>query len=131
MCCAWLFLIFFCFGCQNTPEALAFVTTEYDTSLIGCSERACHSSCYSRRTILPKTFICRIEDRCNPFLQGIALYRQRQLGQWLVDGSVTLLASAINNLRLLPLGEILGKNAKQLEPSFDMAFYFNPEQHVQ
>ena len=53
-----------------------------------------------------------------------------RLGQWLVDGSDTLVAAAIKNLRLLPLEEILGERPKQLEPTFDMAFYFNPEQRT-
>lgn len=79
--------------------------------------------------ILPADFTRRIEDKRNPALINSAT-PPRSLGQWLVDGSDTLVASAIKNLRLLPLEEILGQNAKQLEPSFDMAFYFNPEQRT-
>ncbi|HMW50140.1 MAG TPA: ABC transporter permease, partial [Cellvibrionaceae bacterium] len=79
--------------------------------------------------VLPDDFSRRIEDSLNPSLtQGDR--PKRRLGQWLVDGSDTLVASAIKNLRLLPLDEILGARAKQLEPTFDMAFYFNPEQRT-
>lgn len=80
--------------------------------------------------ILPADFSRRIEDRRNALLQGTSFRTGRSLGQWLVDGSDTLVSSAIKNLRLLPLEEILGQSAKQLDPSFEMAFYFNPEQRT-
>lgn len=79
--------------------------------------------------VLPHDFTRRIEDKLNPQLTT-GDTPKRRLGQWLVDGSDTLVASAIKNLRLLPLDEILGGRPQQLEPSFDMAFYFNPEQRT-
>ncbi|HEY6527828.1 MAG TPA: ABC transporter permease [Cellvibrionaceae bacterium] len=80
--------------------------------------------------VLPADFTRRIDDKLNTQPHRTDTTIARPLGQWLVDGSDTLIASAIKNLRLLPLEELLGKSAKQLEPTFEMAFYFNPEQRT-
>src|SRR5690606_14146514 len=54
----------------------------------------------------------------------------RPIGQWLVDGSDTMVASAIRGLRLMPLGEVLGFGARQPSPSLEVVQYFNPEQRT-
>lgn len=54
----------------------------------------------------------------------------RPIGQWLVDGSDTMVASAIKGLRVMPLDEVVGRLPRQQQPSFEMVLYFNPEQRT-
>ncbi|MCR6651931.1 MAG: ABC transporter permease [Cellvibrionaceae bacterium] len=52
------------------------------------------------------------------------------MGQWLVDASDTMVASAIKSLRVMPLEEVRGVRPAQQQPSFEMVLYFNPEQRT-
>jgi ABC-2 type transport system permease protein len=49
------------------------------------------------------------------------------VGQWLLDGSDTMVASSIRALRNMPMDEIAGRAAIQKVPSFEVVEYFNPE----
>ncbi|TVP15726.1 ABC transporter permease [Shewanella sp. KCT] len=49
------------------------------------------------------------------------------LGQWVVDGSDTMVASAISQLRNMPLDQITGQDSQRL-PTFEVALFYNPEQ---
>ncbi|MCG9747960.1 ABC transporter permease [Shewanella sp. Isolate8] len=49
------------------------------------------------------------------------------LGQWVVDGSDTMVASAISQLRNMPLDQITGQDTQRL-PTFEIALFYNPEQ---
>ncbi len=49
------------------------------------------------------------------------------LGQWLVDGSDTMIAGAIKQLRYMPLDQITGIR-KQMPSTFEVALFYNPEQ---
>ncbi|NRD72639.1 ABC transporter permease [Shewanella sp. VB17] len=49
------------------------------------------------------------------------------LGQWIVDGSDTMIAGAMKQLRNMPLDEITGINT-QKPSNFEVALFYNPEQ---
>ncbi|NMH66976.1 ABC transporter permease [Shewanella salipaludis] len=55
-------------------------------------------------------------------------YLAEPVGQWLVDGSDTVVAAAIRSLRQMPLDEVLDLELKTQVPSFEVVQYFNPEQ---
>ncbi len=52
----------------------------------------------------------------------------RPVAQWVVDGSDTIIASAIKSLRAMPLVELLGKPANRNTPTFSVTLLYNPEQ---
>lgn len=54
----------------------------------------------------------------------------RPVAQWLVDGSDTVIASAIKSLRGMPLSELLDKPANRSVPTFEVALFYNPEQRT-
>lgn len=55
-------------------------------------------------------------------------YLTEPVGQWLVDGSDTVVASTIRSLRQMPLNEVYDQAVIQTTPSFEVVQYFNPEQ---
>lgn len=79
--------------------------------------------------ILPADFVQRL-DTYSPMKQLPDRAVPRPVGQWLVDASDTMVASAIKSLRVMPLEEVKGFAPAQLQPSFEMALYFNPEQRT-
>ena len=52
----------------------------------------------------------------------------RALGQWLVDGSDTMIASAISRLTNMPLEDGRGILTQAAMNTFEVVYYFNPEQ---
>jgi ABC-2 type transport system permease protein len=54
----------------------------------------------------------------------------RPVAQWIVDGSDTMIASAIKGLRTMPLTELLRQPANRSTPTFAVALFFNPEQRT-
>lgn len=52
----------------------------------------------------------------------------RPIGQWLVDGSDTMVAAAIKSLRAMPLGELMHMPVNLTTPTFEVTLLFNPEQ---
>ena len=50
------------------------------------------------------------------------------VGQWLVDGSDTMVAASIKALRNQPLAELAGQNYTLPAPVLEVVQYFNPEQ---
>jgi ABC-2 type transport system permease protein len=54
----------------------------------------------------------------------------RPVAQWIVDGSDTMIASAIKGLRAMPLTELLRRPANRSTPTFEVALFFNPEQRT-
>lgn len=54
----------------------------------------------------------------------------RPLGQWLVDGSDTIVASTVLGLRGMPLTDLARGAALPPAPTFEVALYFNPEQRT-
>jgi len=63
----------------------------------------------------------------HPAFAGQAYFAE-PVGQWLVDGSDTVVASTIRSLRQMPFDEIAGRTVKSNPPSFEVVQYFNPEQ---
>ncbi|MGI2260423.1 ABC transporter permease [Shewanella sp. GXUN23E] len=61
-----------------------------------------------------------------PDLTG-RLANQQTLGQWLVDGSDTMVAGAIRQLRSMPLDQITGQTTTR-PPTFEVALFYNPQQ---
>ena len=55
-------------------------------------------------------------------------YLAEPVGQWLVDGSDTVVAATIRSLRQMPLDELAGRIVRPGTPSFEVVEYFNPEQ---
>ncbi|WP_424830401.1 ABC transporter permease [Ruegeria sp.] len=52
----------------------------------------------------------------------------RPVAHWIVDGSDTMVASAIKSLRTMPLTELLRLPPNRQVPTFEVTLYFNPEQ---
>ncbi|MBW8182794.1 ABC transporter permease [Shewanella nanhaiensis] len=55
------------------------------------------------------------------------LANNETLGQWIVDGSDTMIAGAMKQLRNMPLDQITGINT-QKPATFEVALFYNPEQ---
>ena len=55
-------------------------------------------------------------------------YLAQPVGQWMVDGSDTMVAATIRSLRQMPLDEIAGRRVSASVPSFEVVQYFNPEE---
>ncbi|NCC41334.1 MAG: ABC transporter permease, partial [Gammaproteobacteria bacterium] len=54
----------------------------------------------------------------------------RPVAQWIVDGSDTMIASAIKGLGNMPLSELAQRPANRATPTFAVALLFNPEQRT-
>ena len=54
----------------------------------------------------------------------------RPVAQWIVDGSDTMISSAIKSLRSMPLSELLNKPANRNTPTFEVVLFYNPEQRT-
>jgi len=54
----------------------------------------------------------------------------RPVGQWIVDGSDTVIASTIRALRDMPLNEVADHNTVRPTASFAVVQYYNPEQRT-
>ncbi|WP_171209684.1 MULTISPECIES: ABC transporter permease [unclassified Ruegeria] len=52
----------------------------------------------------------------------------RPVAHWIVDGSDTMVSSAIKSLRMMPLTELLKQPPNRQVPTFEVTLYFNPEQ---
>jgi ABC-2 type transport system permease protein len=52
----------------------------------------------------------------------------RPVGQWLLDGSDTMVASTLRSLRTFPLNEVANRATTMSVPTFEVVEYFNPEQ---
>lgn len=52
----------------------------------------------------------------------------RPVAQWLVDGSDTIVASAVRGLRNMPLVELLDQPPNRSTPTFEVTLLYNPEQ---
>ncbi len=54
----------------------------------------------------------------------------RPVGQWLVDGSDTMISGAIKSLRSMPLSEVMGQPVPSSPPTFEATLLYNPEQRT-
>lgn len=62
--------------------------------------------------------------------EGGGEFSPRPFGQWLVDGSDTLVASTILSLRNMPLSDFNRGPVQAAPPTFEAVLYFNPEQRT-
>lgn len=62
--------------------------------------------------------------------QGGGEFIVRPFGQWLVDGSDTLVASTVMSLRNMPLSEFNRGSVQANPTTFETVLYFNPEQRT-
>jgi len=62
--------------------------------------------------------------------QGGGEFIVRPFGQWLVDGSDTLVASTVMSLLNMPLSEFNRGSVQANPPTFETVLYFNPEQRT-
>lgn len=79
--------------------------------------------------ILPQDFVQRLDAHA-PLRPSPRDLPVRPVGQWLVDASDTMVASAIKSLRVMPMDEVRGLRLARQQPSFEMVLYFNPEQRA-
>jgi ABC-2 type transport system permease protein len=75
---------------------------------------------------LPSDLTERLLRYPNKAVQGN--YFAQPAGQWLVDGSDTVVSAAIRSLRSMPLDEVMGNALAASGVSLEVVQYFNPEQ---
>src|SRR5690606_8288958 len=71
-----------------------------------------------------------LERRYNDGQPRSRLEGGQALGQWLVDGSDTVVAGAIRGLGNLPVHPVRPQAGRDEVPNFDVVLYFNPEQRT-
>lgn len=101
-------------------------------SSIKAAERAITRGEVQAVLVLPNDLVTRMDQ--SGFLRNTDPSATRQtadtvaVGEWLVDGSDTMITAAIQGLRQLPLQELINLPAAQVTPTFAVVPYFNPEQ---
>ncbi|WP_417552527.1 ABC transporter permease [Marinomonas fungiae] len=78
--------------------------------------------------ILPHDLERRIALRSNRLTQDSAHLLNEPIGQWLVDGSDTLIAATVRSLRTMPLNDVTQSALPQTPVTFEVVQWFNPEQ---
>ena len=78
--------------------------------------------------ILPHDLERRIALRSNRLTQDSAHLLNEPIGQWLVDGSDTLIAATVRSLRNMPLNDVTQSALPQTPVTFEVVQWFNPEQ---
>src|SRR5690606_13126058 len=71
-----------------------------------------------------------LERRYNDGQPGSRRAGDRPLGQWLVDGSDTVVAGAIRGLGNIPVQAVRPSAERDKVPNFEVVLYFNPEQRT-
>src|SRR5690606_30859955 len=71
-----------------------------------------------------------LERRYNDGQPGSRRQGDRPLGQWLVDGSDTVVAGAIRVLGSMPVQAVRPSAERDKVPNFEVVLYFNPEQRT-
>ncbi len=82
---------------------------------------------------LPSDFVSRLVQHPNYYSKSNTTSSQvfvRPVGQWLVDGSDTVITSSIKALQNMPLQEIGNRAAQTPINSFAVVPFFNPEQRT-
>lgn len=107
------------------------VTERYAT--VAEAEEAIRSAHVRAAFILPKDLAQRIARSPSVGLGSPAATDEetsRPVAQWIVDGSDTMIASAIKGLRAMPLSELFRQPPNRSTPTFEVALFFNPEQRT-
>ncbi|MCB5162997.1 ABC transporter permease [Marinomonas algarum] len=79
---------------------------------------------------LPPDFSARLIQHPRYGTNPTASALTQPVGQWIVDGSDTVIAAAIKALRTMPLDEVANRTVSQTIPTFEVVQYFNPEQRT-
>ena len=112
-------------------EATGVVEVTMRLATIEAAERAVIASQVRAALILPHDLAQRVAR--SP-VTGLAppaatdVDSARPVGQWIVDGSDTMVAAAIRSLRAMPLQELFRQPANRQIPTFEVALFYNPEQ---
>lgn len=104
-------------------------TAQY--SSIRDAERAITKGQVKAVLVLPADFSKRLSRHpliAKPSKLPIDDKNLQPLGQWLIDGSDTLVAASINRLRNMPLEDGRGILKPSSMQTFETVYYFNPEQ---
>lgn len=78
--------------------------------------------------VVPHDLDRRLALRNNHFTRNDINSLSEPIGQWLVDGSDTLIAATVRSLRSMPLDEITQTVAAPASVTFEVVQWFNPEQ---
>lgn len=114
-------------------EATGVVTVAERHANVEDAEEAITSARVRAAFILPRDLAGRIARSPSTGLGTPASTDEetsRPVAQWIVDGSDTMIASAIMGLRTMPLTELFRQPANRTTPTFEMALFFNPEQRT-
>lgn len=52
--------------------------------------------------------------------------QQRELGQWLIDGTDTMIASALSGLKQMPISDVTRQQVLPMSPTFEITLLYNP-----
>ncbi|WP_204112421.1 ABC transporter permease [Shimia biformata] len=108
-------------------EATQVVTFTHTFATPEEAERAIAASDVRAALILPHDLARRVSQSRDPAGPG-KRETKRPVGQWIVDGSDTMVAAAIRGLRGMPLAELVQQPANAQVPTFEVALFYNPEQ---
>lgn len=112
----------------QASQAVHFIA-EYDS--VSAAEAAITAGQVKAVLVLPRDIVRRI-DRYTAVSHTADLQPQfssiEQLGQWLVDGSDTMVAATIKSLRNMPLNDVIRIPRQSSVTTFEVVLYFNPEQ---
>ncbi|ENM5765853.1 ABC transporter permease [Vibrio mimicus] len=89
------------------------VTVKQQYFTVSEAEKAIESGEIRAALILPKDLVLRTQQ-------------QRELGQWLIDGSDTMIAGALSGLKNMPLTDFTVLNAQPITPTFEITLLYNP-----
>ena len=112
-------------------EATGVVEVTMRLATIEAAERAVIASQVRAALILPHDLAQRVARSPVTGLAPPAATdadSARPVGQWIVDGSDTMVAAAIRSLRAMPLQELFRQPANRQIPTFEVALFYNPEQ---
>ena len=107
----------------NASQVVSF-TRVYDS--IPAAEHAITNGELKAVLYLPPDFAQRLVS--HPAFTGKSSPTARPIGQWLVDGSDTMIASTLRSLRQMPLDGLANRTPSLSVPTFETVQYFNPEQ---
>jgi ABC-2 type transport system permease protein len=113
---------------QQAVSATQVVDFQHQYYSIDQAEQAITNGEVKAVLYLPSDLVQRLMIHSSFDLQHTSTSMTRPVGQWLLDGSDTMVASTIRALRNFPLDEVANRAATQSVPTFEVVEYFNPEQ---
>ncbi|MGL4827711.1 MAG: ABC transporter permease, partial [Vibrio sp.] len=89
------------------------ITVKQHYLTVGAAEKAIESGDIRAALILPKDLVARSQQH-------------RELGQWLIDGSDTMIAGALTGLKNMPLSDFSVLQMPPTTPTFEITLLYNP-----